>query len=210
MIAQDRAQVIERLQAPPPPRQSSVFLMPQEPDAMWDLLLLELRHQELRDNLKTAQGAVAYSISQEIISNRRRAARLSDRLGVTGADLIALSYDTPPALMSLSFGPIDDEPNDTPPKAADFDDFVVSLRGRGLSFADSISARMEFKLAETLRAVTLKLSRRTEDWEFMEFTAQHALASLGFVTGTEAVVLLEMTLKSGRTVTRCLARFVCG
>ena len=210
MIAQDRAQVVQRLQAPPPPRQSSVFLMPQEPDAMWDLLMLETRHQELRTNLKTATGTVAYGISQEIIANRKKAAVLMDRLGVTGADLIALSHDTPPALMSLSFGVIDDEPTDTPPKVSDTDDFVISLRARGMSFPETVAARLEFKLAGTLRSVPLRMSRRTEDWEFTEFTAQHTLASLGIVTGTEAIVLLEMKLQSGRIVTRSLTRFVCG
>ena len=53
------------------------------------------------------------------------------------------------------------------------------------------------------------MSRRTEDWEYLEFTAQRSLEDLGCVKGTQAVVLLEMTLKSERVVTRSLLRFSC-
>jgi len=209
MIAQDRAPIIQRLLEPPPHLLSSQFLMPQEPDALWDLLVLELRHSELQANLKKASATVGYSISQEILKNRRAATELKNRLGLDGADLLALSHDTPPSLLSLSFGAIDEEPNDTPPAASDDDEFVVSLRGLGLSFATAIAARLEFKLEGTLRSTPMKMSRRTEDWEFIEFTTQRSPQDLGCVTGTQATVLLQMTLQSGRIITRSLVRFAC-
>lgn len=206
--SEGREEVVKRLQGPPLSTLSSGVLMPQEPDLLWDVLTLELRHAELQANLKKADGTVAFSIAQEIRQNRQKSTELLDRLGLTGADLIALSHDTAPALMSLSFGPIDADAVEVPPRSTAPDDFMVSVRGRGMSFATEISARLEFKLAGTLRSQPLVLSRRTEDWEYTEFTAQRSLADLGFVVGTEAAVLLEMTLGSERTVTRCLMRFV--
>jgi len=209
MIAQGREAVILRAQSPVPSRRSSEFLMPTEPDALWQLLRLETRYRELRVNLRVAQGSVAYGIAQEMEANRRQSADLKDLLGVSDADLIALSYDTPPSLMSLSFGGIDEDPKDTPPASSSADDFVVSLRGSGMSFPESIECRLEFSLGNTLRSEPLAMSRRTEDWEYLEFTTRTSLSALGASAGTHAVVLIEMKLKSGRIVTRSLLRFIC-
>jgi len=206
--SEGRVEIVKRLQGPPAPRLSSQVLMPQEPDLLWEVLTLEVRHAELQANLKSVSGTVAYSIAQEIRANRRKSAELLDRIGLTGADLINLSHDTAPSLVSLSFGPIDEDAVEEPPTSTETDDFVVCLRGRGMSFPIEISARLEFALTGTLRSQPLVMSRRSEDWEYIEFTAQRSMASLGFVAGTQANVLLEMKLGSGRTVTRCLARFV--
>lgn len=180
--------------------------IPPEPDSLWEAVRVSARNDELHINLKSASPARAAGIVQEIRANEERFSLLLERTGFSGDEVRAASYDTAPSIISVKFARLEEAESEPSLDSR----LVASVRGRGVFMAEAFSARIDFECASSFRSAPMIVSRRSEDWEFVEMSSRRTLSDLGMKAGGQACLCVVMKLKSGREVVRAVKRFNAG
>lgn len=207
-LALGRESVMRRLSLPFVPRQQSMRIIPPEPDELWDAIALQIRNNDLRQRIESANQVRGVGLLQELRRNEGRLAVLLERMEIDGDSFNSRLLDTPAVVLGTKLSRLTQSESVDAFSLSNPNDLVVSVQGRGFPFMAEFWVRAEYTTsAGSVRAFPMRLTAQSPDLTALEFSAGAPLSSFNAAAGSVVTLIMVFELRSRRFVTRAFERF---